>query len=292
MFSATTDQGVVWLKLSGAGTRFEVGLYELMHRVAPAHVLEPIALDVERAWIVLPDGGPLLADQTDRERLPGQLAAVFPQYAELQLQVTGHRDELLAAGVADMGPALMPQRFEEALAFVAPYLERRGTGEERAAYEQLTGLRAQVGEWCERLAAAPGQPTLDHNDLHPWNVFYAEGPDGVRSRFYDWGDAVVAHPFASMLVGLGVLKRLHLMADDDPDLLRVRDAYLEPFGALGSHAELVETLELACRVAQIARALVWARAVGEMGGAAPDTYQTAPMQHLANLLSPSYLGRH
>ena len=45
-------------------------------------------------------------------------------------------------------------------------------------------------------------------------------------------------------------------------------------------------------MAQIARALVWARAVGEMGAEAPDTYQTAPMQHLANLLSDSYLGRH
>ncbi len=73
-------------------------------------------------------------------------------------------------------------------------------------------------------------------------------------------------------------------------MLRVRDAYLEPFGALGTRAELVETLELACRVAQIARALVWARAVGEMGAEAPDTYQTAPMEHLANLLDPSYLG--
>jgi hypothetical protein len=29
-----------------------------------------------------------------------------------------------------------------------------------------------------------------------------------------------------------------------------------------------------------------------MGAEAPDTYQTAPMQHLANLLDPSYLGRH
>jgi hypothetical protein len=292
IFSAETDQGRVWLKLSGAGTRFEVGLYELMHRVAPEHVLEPIALDADRAWIILPDGGSLLAEQTDQQRLPGQLSEVFAQYAELQLDVAAHTDELMSIGVADMRTGVMPQRFEEALAFVAPYLERRGTADEHASYEQLTRLRPQVADWCERLAAAPGLATLDHNDLHPWNVFYVEGADGVRAKFYDWGDAVVAHPFASMLVGLGAMKRWHSLDDDDAGILRVRDAYLEPFAGLGSRADLVETLELACRVAQIARALVWARAVGEMGAEAPDTYQTAPMQHLANLIDPSYLGRH
>jgi hypothetical protein len=74
-------------------------------------------------------------------------------------------------------------------------------------------------------------------------------------------------------------------------MVRVRDAYLEPFAVLGSRAELVEILELACRVAQIARSLVWARAVGEMGEQAPDDYQTAPMEHLSHLLDASYLGR-
>ncbi|MFL6098779.1 MAG: phosphotransferase [Actinomycetales bacterium] len=290
VFRAETSGGVLWLKLSGAGTRFEVGLYDLMHRIAPEHVLEPLALDVDRAWIVLPDGGPLLADQTDAERLPGQLEQVFAQYAELQLAVAGHTDELLRIGVTDMRAEIMPERFDEALAFVVPYLGRRGTEPERAAYEHVSSMHGQIAEWCARLAAAPGLASIDHNDLHPWNVFYVEGPGGVQSTFYDWGDAVLAHPFASMLIGLGAPKRLHGWADDDPRMLRMRDAYLEPFAAWGSRAELVETLELSCRVGQIARALVWARAVGEAGASAPDTYQTAPMEYLANLLHPSHLG--
>lgn len=287
VFSADTDRGRVWLKLSGAGTRFEVGLYAVLHDIAPEHVLEPIALDLERAWIVLPDGGPLLADDMDEDRLPGLLESVLPQYAELQLAVAPHTDRLLEAGVTDMRAAAMPQRFEEALAFVAPYLERRGTEEERAAYGQLLELPGAVAEWSARLAEAPGLPSVDHNDLHPWNVFWTPGRP---ARFYDWGDAVVAHPFASLLVGQAVVRHLYGLADDDPRMLRVRDAYLEPFAAWGTRAELVETLELACRVGQIARALVWARAVGEMGAAAPDTYERAPMEYLANLLDASYLG--
>jgi hypothetical protein len=304
VFRAETTGGVVWLKLPAAGTRFEVGLYALMHRIAPAHVLEPLAIDVERAWIVLPDGGSLLADRIDLRdpavdpRWPDLLAGAFAQYGELQLGVAGHVDDLLAIGVTDMRAEVMPERFEEALAFVAPYVARRGTADEHAAYEALVAMRGQVREWCRRLAEAPGSGprggSMDHNDLHPWNVFWAPDPGGDwargRARFYDWGDAVLAHPFASMLVGLRVPKLMQGLADDDPRLLRVRDAYLEPFGSWAPRAELVETLELACRVAQIARSLVWARAVGEMGVDAPDSYQTAPMEHLSNLLDPSYLG--
>jgi hypothetical protein len=285
-----TDEGVVWLKISGPGTRFEVGLYDLLHRTAPEHVLEPLAIDVERAWIVLPDGGELLAHHTDEERLPDQLATAFAQYAELQLAVAPQADDLFAVGLSDMRATVMPQRFEEALELVAPYLARRGTPDELSAYERLRGMRAQVTDWCQRLADAPGAASLDHNDLHPWNVFWAEEPDGPKARFYDWGDAVVAHPFASMLVGLRVPRELHGWADDDPRLLRIRDGYLEPFGSLGSPPELVQTMELACRVAQIARALIWARAVGEMGVDAPDTYQTAPMEWLTSLLGDSFLG--
>ena len=48
---------------------------------------------------------------------------------------------------------------------------------------------------------------------------------------------------------------------DDPRFLRARDAYLEVFADLAPRAELVETLELACHVAKIARALTWDRAL-------------------------------
>ena len=43
--------------------------------------------------------------------------------------------------------------------------------------------------------------------------------------------------------------------------MRARDAYLGEFRDLGPHAELVATLELACRVAKVARALTWERAL-------------------------------
>jgi hypothetical protein len=96
-------------------------------------------------------------------------------------------------------------------------------------------------------------------------------------RFYDWGDSVVAHPFASMLVALGFVR--DQLGDDA--VSRPRDAYLEVFSDLAPHGELVAEMELACRVAKIARVLTWARAVG---GHADE-----PLESLGALLADSSL---
>jgi aminoglycoside phosphotransferase (APT) family kinase protein len=95
--------------------------------------------------------------------------------------------------------------------------------------------------------------SIDHNDLHTGNVFLDEH-GGVR--FYDWGDAVVAHPFASLLVAVSVL-RMHLdVGPDDPAVTRSRDAYLEVWSDLAPRAELVAELAVACWVGKIARVLM------------------------------------
>ena len=211
-------------------------------------MLEPLGADVEGRRLLLPDGGP-----------PGRIETALPAYGELQRRLVPHAERMIGLGVPDMRPAQMPERLDEAL-------EATG-GDARVA-----ALRGDFADWCAELAAAPGEASLDHNDLHAGNVL-----DG--DRFYDWGDAVVAHPFASMLVPLAA-------AGDDA--VRLRDAYLEAFSDLAPHAELVHTLELACRVGKVARALTWQRAVAHDPDASPD-FAAAPRASLAAVLEPSYV---
>jgi hypothetical protein len=289
VLTAPTTQGPVWLKAAGPGTAFEVGLYQLLDRVAPGRVLTPIAIDVARGWIVLPDGGPCLAD-TEMD-LVDALERILPQYGQLQLDLAPHVDDLLALGVADMRPAIMAARFGEALAAVGEYLDRAGTAADRAIYQRVVDLQDTLVEWCDRLVVAPGAPSLDHNDLHPWNILVTGSGETIQARFYDWGDSVVAHPFASMLIGLGFLKERLKARLDDPRILRVRDAYLEVFDELAPRADLVEALELACRVGKVARTLTWARAVTTSGADSDTAFQRAPLESLGSLLDDSYLGR-
>jgi len=247
VLTAQTSRGQVWLKAPAPETAFEVGLYELLHAVTPDYVLAPIAADVQRGWVLLPDGGPVLFDEVSGPELVDALVVVLPQYGQMQRDLASHVDELLALGVADMRAAIMPARFDEALDAVSRYVDRHGAAAERNMFAQVSGLRAPFGRWCERLAAAPGAPSLDHNDLHPHNIF-ATGMSGTgTAKFYDWGDSVVAHPFASMLVALDYLREFL----DDPDgssVLRARDAYLEVFSDLAPRADLVQAMELATHV--------------------------------------------
>jgi aminoglycoside phosphotransferase (APT) family kinase protein len=190
-----------------------------------------------------------------------------------------------------MRPAVMPARFSEALEAVGEYVDRAGTAADRATYQSVVDLHDTILEWCDRLAVAPGVPSLDHNDLHPWNILVSGSGATIQARFYDWGDSVVAHPFASMLIGLGFVKERLKAGVNDPRILRVRDAYLEVFDHVAPRADLVEALELACRVGKVARTLTWARAVMVSGGNADAEFQRAPLESLGSLLDDSYLGR-
>jgi hypothetical protein len=261
-----TADGPVWMKAAAPGTAFEVPLYRLLAGMVPERVLTPIAVDVERGWLLLPDGGPSLGE-LDAGVEP--LVAALVDYGRMQRRIEPAVEHMVAVGVPDMRPAVMVDRFHEALAAAGGNAE-------------VAAMASTVVEWCERLAASPLPPSLDHNDLHPWNIL-ADG------RYYDWGDSVVAHPFAAMLVPLGFVRR---SLGAGSGFARARDAYLEVYADLAPHHERVETLALACRVAKIARALTWERALRaarEQGAAIDPGWENATAETLASLLDESYL---
>lgn len=240
--------------------------------------------------MVLPDGGPSLGDHLTGAELADAMEAAVAAYGQLQRTLATHVTDLLALGITDMGPAIMPRRFEEALRAVGTHIGARGDAAERSAFERVLGLTETVGTWCDELTAADGQLSLDHNDLHPWNILMTPVDGTGRVRFYDWGDSVVAHPFASMLVPLGYMQQHLGVSLDHPRVLRIRDAYLKAFSDLGPHTKLVETLELACRVGKIARALTWDRSLSAPGYDQAGEFASAPLRCLASLLDESYVG--
>lgn len=269
-----TADGPVWLKATAPAVRAEVGLYGVLAGRAPDAVLVPIARDVERGWLLLPDGGPTLRDGLtlrDGAAVAAGMVAALPVYAALQRAVAPARAQVLAVGVPDASPAALAERFEEANALIGG--------------DDVARRRALVAGWAARLAEAPGADlaTVDHQDLHPGNVLAPTATHGPR--FYDWGDAVLAHPFACLLVALGGLARSLGVAPDDRAVRAARDAYLDGFSDLAGRRELVRTADVACRAAVVARALTWHRAVG---GAGPEhPFAAAPRATLAALGNPS-----
>ena len=75
----------------------------------------------------------------------------------------------------------------------------------------------------------------------------------------------------------------------DPALLRLRDAYLEPWSALASHAQLVREVELAMRVAKVARALSWQRALLDADAESLTEWGDAVPGWLGEMLEPDVI---
>jgi hypothetical protein len=289
---APTAQGAVWLKAASPGTSFEIRLYPLLQRSAPEWVLPVLAVDLERSWIVLPDGGATLGQSAPAAQLISGWLQVLPQYAELQRKLAPHAGEMLALGLADMRAEVLPERFQQALEEAQRYARKHDNAADRELCQRIEQFRGTYLRWCRELATAPASPSLDHNDLHDANVFVqrAEPEQPWQARFFDWGDSVLAHPFASLLVPLGLIRQRQQLGMDDPQLARLRDSYLEVWSDLAPRAELIATLELACRCAKVARSLVWARALGTLNEAEAQKLARASLRWLGYLLDDEYLG--
>ncbi len=123
---------------------------------------------------------------------------------------------------------------------------------------------AEYAGWCAELDASGIAPALQHNDLHDANAFPVLDGTGdlVDVTVFDFGDAVVSHPFGSLLVALRSAAHHLDLAPGAAGLARLRDAYLEPWTAEHTRGDLNRAVELAVRVATVSRADAWSRALG------------------------------
>ncbi|MEN3608469.1 phosphotransferase [Plantactinospora sp. ZYX-F-223] len=251
-----TSAGRIWFKANVPSNGFEAAVVEALAAWVPELVVPPLAVDRDRGWLLGPDGGTILRETAQRPD-PVRWAELLRTYAGLQRAVAPHADRLVGLGVPDLRPARMPAALAGLLADPTVRLAEP----HRAA---LVRLRPEYDRWCADLAADGLPASIQHDDLHDGNVFV--GAAGLR--FFDWGDACLAHPFGSLLVALNIAAD-QLDADPaGPELSRLRDAYLEPWTDLRDRADLRHSVRLALRVAKVGRAVSWQRAL--RGATAPD----------------------
>jgi Ser/Thr protein kinase RdoA (MazF antagonist) len=123
-------------------------------------------------------------------------------------------------------------------------------------------------------------PTVQHDDLHDANVL--AGLDGLGPpAFFDWGDAMVSHPFATLLVTRRVLT-MRLGKDAESSAAdRLTDAYLDAWADIAPRARLRDHVDDALVVGAVGRAWSWARALQ----AAPEPEWDRWEQPVAHWLS-------
>lgn len=244
---------VVWFKACGPVQHFEPRLSVELFARSPSRVAELLGSDEERAWLLLGDAGtPIGLDSA-----PEVWLAALPAYAELQRGEAAHASEHMAHGVPDLRASALPARYEDILTHDLPL--------ERDEVERLRVFAPRFAELCEELATHAVPDSIQHDDLHGSNVY----ADGDRLRILDWGDASIAHPFASLFVTFRFLEEVNELDPSDPWFARLRDAYLEPWGR-----GFEDTFALAMRVGAFAHAIAWTRQREHLPEAARPPFDT------------------
>jgi hypothetical protein len=234
----------LYFKAVDKGFLFEPALSKRLFELAPDRVTAVLDTDLDRGWMLMRDAGLRLREVVLSTADLHHWEAALPRYAELQIAAAPLAGELVALGVPDSRLSVLPGQLRAVLA--SPV---RGLSPDE--HERALAALPEFKAMCDELAAYGIPETIQHDDLHDGQVFLDDG----RYRFFDWGDSCVSHPFHSLTVTLRATAAKLDLEPGGPEMLRLRDAYLEPFG------DLSEAANLAYRTGTIGRALAWDRFV-------------------------------
>jgi hypothetical protein len=250
-----TSRGDVYFKAAAPALAHEAGLTEELSNWRPDCMPEVLGVDRQRGWLLLGDMGVQLRSQMRAPADAIRWKPVLDLYAGLQVEMIARRDELLAAGTMDRRLALLPGMFAHVLEDIAMLRIDLPDGLTSEEYSELRKMIPVFSEMCGRLSTYGIPETLHHDDFHDGNIFLQDG----RIIFSDWGESCLAHPFFTMVVNLRSIAYRLKLENDDPEILKIRDHYLNAWLQFGSPAHLLEAYQLATQIGTVCRALTWYR---------------------------------
>lgn len=249
---------VTYFKACAQTQYYEPPLLAYLTERAAGHVVPALAVDAERGWMLLPEGGRTLADLklSDPRDVFAAWSDVLSAAASLQRATETDTRQLLAMGVPDARFSALPALFDELLRDPA----RLWVGAEQALtaaeYDDLLLLGGRLRRLFERAAAVGIPDAFVHEEAHQWHVFVnekASGPD--RYRFFDWGDVCISHPFMWAMIPLRDL--IEDYQDNWAAIAEVRDAYLAHWADVAAASDLQLALDAAMVGGAIARTRTW-----------------------------------
>ena len=254
-----TSTGVVYFKATMPALAHEPALTQALWRWRPDCMPEVLAVDLERGWLLMRDAGAMLRNHFQSKQDIQHWRQVLPLYAEVQIEMAGRLDKLLVLGTLDRRLTMLPVQFEQVLAVTKTLRLDLPDSLTTAEYGRLLALAPRFAAMCQELAGYDIPETLHHDDFHDGNVFVCNG----RYIFSDWGESCVAHPFFTLTVALRSIAWRFEIEENAPELVQLRDIYLEPWLRYESQPNLLAAAALAQRIGMVCRALTWYRVISQ-----------------------------
>jgi aminoglycoside/choline kinase family phosphotransferase len=271
-----SSAGTLFFKATALETIYEIALTEMMAGWFPDCMPELVAVDTARGWMLMRDGGEQLRASIRPTQDIRPWEPVITQYAELQIGLAGHIDEILALGIPDHRPTALPALYTQLLADTVSLMIDQEKGLTSAEFQQLQKLTPRFEKICKDLSAFGIPDSLNHGDFHDGNVLLKNGPlKDRRVTFFDWGDASVTHPFVSLrtfFVSIEIALKLDDYAPPTPEMLGLLDLYLEAWQAYGEKEALMSAYRLSKPVASISKALAWHQTIERLDGELREEY--------------------
>ncbi|HEY6404398.1 MAG TPA: phosphotransferase [Blastocatellia bacterium] len=234
ILKVSATRGDVYFKAVPEFLTNEPALVEFLSENLPLFSLEPLAVDVDRRWMMTWDmRGKTLSDIPDLERWEEAMRA----YAQLQIKFIERKQELLTLSCPYRDLAILQQQTDKLLADTDALKSGNNYGLSDLQIEEIRNYAPTLKTMCQELASIDLPYTLEHGDFWGGNISMRDN-DFI---FFDWSFSCVAHPFFS----LGALV-------PDPDYTprvpgaaeRLRDAYLKEWAGYRSEVELLKAFEL------------------------------------------------
>jgi hypothetical protein len=267
----TTNEGTIFFKATAPETVYESALTQKLAGSYPDCMPELIVVDSARGWMLMRDGGEQLRASIRPEQDIQPWNPIITRYAEIQIGLAEHVSEILALGIPDHRPVSLPALYKQLLSDQESLMIDQEKGLTSAEFQQLQDLMPRFQQICADLTAFGIPDSLNHGDFHDGNVLLKNG----RITFFDWGDASVTHPFASLrtfFVSMEIALKLDDWAPPTPEMIALLNRYLERWERFANKERLLTAYNLSRPVASIAKTLAWHEGISRMDGAQREEY--------------------
>jgi hypothetical protein len=266
-----TSGETLWFKANIAPLGYEAPLLDLVG-AGSSSVPRLVAADSSRAWMLMEDAGTKLTDAYG-DRLPRAIwCELLRAHAQLQLDAAPAAQRLIAAGVPDRRLPKLVEGLRRVLGndrLVRPAAEVALTDDE---LERAHGLLPGIARAVDVLAALELPDSLQHDDLHPWNVCVRDG----AYCFIDWGDSCISQPLLSFTVPLAHIPPV--------DVEAAQDVYLDPWTRFRTRRDLVTAVGAAQLLGQVTGILKWELIASGLSDAERGDYQGSVPRRVRSLL--------
>jgi aminoglycoside/choline kinase family phosphotransferase len=281
VFRAPTNGGNYFFKATTPSLAYEAALTESLVQLWPDLIPRVLAAEKNQGWLLMEDGGLRLREALKSADDITHWHSILPIYAQLQRELSSRQESLLALGVLDRRPAMLPDRYNALLADTSVLNLNRPSGLSTADYRRLTDFSPNFARLCADLSRFSVPETLDHGDFHDGNIFFQDG----RYLFFDWGDSSISHPFFSLRTIFVSIENTFGVDENSPWFTRLRDIYLAEWSVAGISDHLLEAYFLSRRLAPIIAALRWWQAMAVLDDPDSSDYAGAIPSLLREFLS-------